>query len=134
MQKFIFVYNAKTGIGNLILDVAHKVMSPSTYPCELCQLLYGPLGLRKEWKSFMAESNMKFEFYHINDFEAKFDERFQYPIMLMKTDNGRMSVLLEKNEFSKMKNVSGLIERIKEVTTHASRDIRKPESNSKRKE
>ncbi len=42
----VFVYNANSGLLNALLDMGHKVVSPRTYPCSLCALTYGSLGLR----------------------------------------------------------------------------------------
>ena len=34
-SELIFVYNAKSGMVNELLDFAHKIVSPSTYNCNL---------------------------------------------------------------------------------------------------
>ena len=51
-KKIIFVYNAKGGKWNYILDTAHKYASPSTYECNLCQITHD-LKMRKPWKDYV---------------------------------------------------------------------------------
>ncbi len=108
MESFIFVYNAKTGIGNLLLDVAHKVLKPDTYPCSLCELTYGNLGERLEWKKFRQKFPNPLQFFHIDDFEKKFKTTFEYPVVL-KHENGELEVFLHKSQMDEMKDVSELI-------------------------
>jgi hypothetical protein len=53
MSARLFVYNADSGLFNLMSDIAHKVFAPATYPCNLCAFTHSPLGMRREWKSFL---------------------------------------------------------------------------------
>ena len=39
-RNIIFVYNAKGGKWNYILDTVHKYASPSTYECNLCKITH----------------------------------------------------------------------------------------------
>ena len=39
--ELLFVYNADTGLFNTVADAAHKILSPSTYSCNLCKVTYG---------------------------------------------------------------------------------------------
>ena len=36
-----FIYNAKSGLANSIFDLAHKLISPDTYECNLCKITHG---------------------------------------------------------------------------------------------
>ena len=40
MMKLIFVYNAGSGKLNALFDMAHKIVSPTTYECSLCALTH----------------------------------------------------------------------------------------------
>ncbi len=40
-QLLIFVYNANSDLFSTVTDFAHKILSPSTYQCQLCALTYG---------------------------------------------------------------------------------------------
>ncbi|WP_241234677.1 hypothetical protein [Nonlabens ponticola] len=50
--KLIFVYNANSGRINSWLDSAHKIISPSTYQCKLCELTHGAFTEHDEWSRF----------------------------------------------------------------------------------
>ena len=54
-KNIIFVYNAKGGKWNYILDTVHKYASPSTYDCNLCKITYN-LKMRGAWKKFIEGS------------------------------------------------------------------------------
>ncbi|WP_273567857.1 hypothetical protein [Maribacter halichondriae] len=52
MQKLIFIYNADSGFRNAIIDGAHKILSPNTYECNLCELTFGAFTENKVWAKF----------------------------------------------------------------------------------
>ena len=53
-DHLIFVYNVDSGPGALLLDAVHRVVSPSTYACNLCDLTYGHFTMKREWKDFIG--------------------------------------------------------------------------------
>jgi len=60
----LFVYNADTGLFNVVTDYAHKILSPKTYPCNLCAITYGNRGMNKKWKDFIAALTLPVVFLH----------------------------------------------------------------------
>jgi len=54
IPTLIIVYNANGGILSALGDMVHKIVSPSTYPCSLCALTYGPFSMRREWREFLS--------------------------------------------------------------------------------
>ena len=40
MSTLLFVYNAKSGIANVLVDISHKLLSPETYSCNLCVITH----------------------------------------------------------------------------------------------
>ena len=114
-MELIFVYKAKSDKVNVLIDYAHKFMSPSTYSCNLCKLTHTNFGQRKEWKEFTKHSSVKLEFYHIDEFEAIFNESFKYPIILKKVSDG-FEILLDSIKITKLTNVNDLIKVIREHT------------------
>ena len=52
-RNIIFVYNAKGGKWNYILDTVHKYASPSTYECNLCKITH---DLKMKEASFIFKS------------------------------------------------------------------------------
>ena len=51
--KVIFVYNAQSGLFSALSDYVHKIVSPSTYECQLCSVTYGNLGMHSTWRSYV---------------------------------------------------------------------------------
>jgi hypothetical protein len=66
--SILFVYNADSGLFNLVADIGHKIFSPSTYSCDLCQLTHGVFKERGAWKSFIETLNIPVEFLHRDEF------------------------------------------------------------------
>lgn len=75
MSKFIFVYNADSGMFNAMKDWVHKMISPETYPCSLCALTYDNLGMRRPWKEFVEELGYEVEFLHRDELAEQYKVR-----------------------------------------------------------
>lgn len=116
LKHLILVYNAHSGIGNSLLDSAHKIMSPSTYDCRLCSLTYGAVRERKEWKLFRERSTIPMIFYHKDEFlrvyASKFAAKFTFPIILAETGED-LEVLVTTTELNAIEDTSVLIEIVK---------------------
>lgn len=67
----VFVYNADSGLLNLLIDAAHRVVSPKTYPCRLCAITFSFEGMRREWKQFIAKLNRPVEFLHRDELKER---------------------------------------------------------------
>ena len=70
----IFVYNADSGLLNAARDWWHKIRSPDTYACSLCALTYGNLGMRAEWRRFVASFTVQTEFLHADEMRQRHPE------------------------------------------------------------
>ena len=90
--KLIFVYNANSGIVNTYLDIAHKILSPSTYQCNLCDLTHGVFKERSTWKIFRENFHLPMEFLHIDEFKNKYNslvnQNITYPIVFIHQQTG----------------------------------------------
>tara|TARA_R110000751_G_scaffold35750_7_gene87905 strand:- start:191 stop:556 length:366 start_codon:yes stop_codon:yes gene_type:complete len=119
-MKLVFVYNANSGKLNGYLDSLHKVISPKTYPCSLCDITYGVLKIKPEWQAFKDRTNLNLEFHHLDEFENKFGSitraRYTYPIVLEEY-NGALEIFLSKEELDGLKDENELIKRIEARTT-----------------
>lgn len=69
----IFVYNAESGIFNTLSDVAHKLLSPQTYACNLCALTHTTFGMRGEWKEFLQSLDASLEFLHADELRSRYE-------------------------------------------------------------
>ncbi|MCA9739954.1 MAG: hypothetical protein H6695_11445 [Deferribacteres bacterium] len=72
---FIFVYNAKSGLFNKLTGFAHKILSPQTYACQLCQITHSNLGMHPEWQNFLKELPVLIEF----DYRDTFIKKHGFP-------------------------------------------------------
>ncbi len=115
LQKLIFVYNANSGIRNAILDGAHKVLSPSTYECKLCDITYGVFTENSLWKKFRQNTDLELEFLHKDEFEkeyaSKFGYSFTYPTVLA-AEQGELQMFISTEEFERLKGAQDLIDLI----------------------
>lgn len=115
-MEIIFVYNANSGLINTILDMGHKIISPDTYQCDLCNLTYGIVTERKEWKNFRKSSKDALEFLHKDEFEEKYREKREYPVILSKKNNKELEQLLGPDDLKQMKTAAQLIDCLKKIS------------------
>ena len=68
--EVLFVYNADGGLLGAVMDAIHKVLSPDTYPCRLCELTHSTFRMRARWKKFLKGLDARCEFMHRDQFRA----------------------------------------------------------------
>lgn len=112
-MKLIFVYNAKSGSLNMLLDAAHKMVQPETYSCDLCALTHGVIGEKAAWKAFRENSNAEMEFLHSDEFESKYQTSFEYPVVLK--SGSPLEILVPAEKFADFPSVDSLISHLTEV-------------------
>lgn len=119
VQKLIFIYNADSGFRNMIIDGAHKILSPSTYECKLCEITFGAFAEKNIWKKFREKSAIQMEFLHKDEFKkqyaSKFGHKYTFPIVLEATKNG-LEIYIKTDELKAMENAEKLIELIDKRT------------------
>ncbi|PCH65905.1 MAG: hypothetical protein COC01_09160 [Bacteroidetes bacterium] len=71
--SLLFVYNADSGLFNTFTDIAHKILSPKTYPCKLCAITYDNFGIKIEWAQFIKETKADITFCHRDEFKKKYN-------------------------------------------------------------
>jgi len=117
LQKLIFIYNADAGLQNMIMDSAHKIFSPDTYECSLCNITYGVFTENSVWKKFRKATDIKMEFLHKDEFAktyaSKFGYKFTFPIVLHASEKG-LEVFVKTEELDKLENSEELIQLITE--------------------
>lgn len=121
IDKLIFVYNANSGKLNSLMDSAHKIVSPSTYQCRLCDLTFDTFKENVEWARFresVKTSNTvhDMEFLHIDEFEknykSKWLPKYEYPVILEATHNG-LELFMSASQMNQVNTTADLIEEIK---------------------
>ncbi len=121
-EKLIFVYNANSGARNALFDGMHKVLSPSTYECSLCDLTYGVVSENRVWKKFRQRSDHKLVFLHKDEFAkryaSKFGYKFTFPIVLIESED-QLELFISTEELNQLKTARQLVavveERIKKM-------------------
>lgn len=115
LRKLIFVYNAKSGRMHALVDMAHKIFSPKTYPCHLCDITYGVFSIRKEWEEFLNSVPVPCVFLHSDEFEKMYPGiKIQLPAVCVEEDR-KLSECIAANELEKyslqdlMKKISELV-------------------------
>ncbi|NRB83048.1 MAG: GTPase [Winogradskyella sp.] len=109
-MTLIFVYNARSGKRNALIDAGHKLFSPSTYPCSLCALTYDTFTENTVWKMFRKQSNHEMQFFHKDEFESQFPSvRLIYPTVL-KLEGQQLTTVLTPEILNEIKSVEDLIQ------------------------
>jgi len=114
-KNIIFVYNAKGGKWNYILDTVHKYASPSTYDCNLCKNTHD-LKMRESWKKFIESSPHNFKFLHSEELEEfnLLNYKDELPICLEEKE-GKYKLLIDKKQMNEFKNEFELINILEKI-------------------
>jgi hypothetical protein len=108
MPSLLFVYNADSGLFNTLTDIAHKLISPSTYSCNLCALTHTPLGMKKEWRAFLTEIPAPLEFLHADELRLRHgDQGVPLPAVFQK-EGDRLTLWLSAAEINCCKTLPEL--------------------------
>ena len=115
-MKLLFVYNANSGTLDRLIDNVHKVVSPSTYDCNLCAITFGNFTEDSLWKSYREHGNNNMTFLHKDEFEkeyrSKWLPKFEYPVVLSE-ENQELQLFISKGELDTLETSEGLIEEIR---------------------
>jgi hypothetical protein len=113
-MELILVYNAESGFFNIVKDSLHKVISPSTYQCNLCALTYGTVSMKDEWKTFIDKLKIPTEFLHRDEFLRKLKSHphnirdVKFPAVFLDKE-GKISLLIAHNEINECKTLKELM-------------------------
>jgi hypothetical protein len=112
MSALLFIYNAKSGIANTLIDISHKLLSPETYSCNLCAITHNTFSENKTWKDYRLTCKINMQFYHIDEFKQRFpNQEFKYPIILLNKEN-KLEEFISSKKINTLKNVEDLINAI----------------------
>jgi hypothetical protein len=85
----LLVYNANAGLVNGALDLLHKTFSPGTYPCRLCAVSYGPLGMKSRSRAVLDRLGLPPVFLHRDEFDGP----EPLPAIFLETGKGRETLV-----------------------------------------
>src|SRR3546814_11030122 len=93
--QLIMVYNADGDKVSVLLNMAHKIVSPSTYECSLCSITHGAFTMRARWKDFLKQFPRKPRELHRDEFLKEFPETaISFPAILVRFGNEQPRVLV----------------------------------------
>lgn len=113
-MKLLFIYNADSGLINTMMDIGHKVISPDTYQCNLCDLTFGIVGENKKWKQFREESSAEMIFLHKDEFEQQYNQKFDYPIVIQ--EDQELKIVISQTDLVNVSTLDQLIKTVKDIT------------------
>lgn len=104
----VFVYNAESRLFNALSDIAHKALSPQTYPCNLCALTHSALGMRKEWKDYLDGLALEKEFLHSDQLARRYGaEGLALPAVLRKRGE-RVELMIDADAINRCESLEEL--------------------------
>ena len=112
-STLIFIYNASGGKLSAAMDIAHKVISPGTYKCDLCQLTHGVFKERAAWTAFKQRSSVKMEFYHKDEWSELGGDAYTFPVILKRSGDA-CTVYMSADEIALQSDIEMLISSIEE--------------------
>jgi hypothetical protein len=110
--KLVFVYNADSGLFNLLADMAHKIVSPDTYNCQLCMLTHGHLGMREQWKAYLESIDTELAFLHRDEFLKTYGQHAAALPALFLDVVGSAELFMSEEEINSCESLDVLIEKL----------------------
>ena len=112
-MKLVFVYNADSGLFNTLTDIAHKLMSPGTYECNLCNLTHGYFMAREEWTTFLHDLDADIEFLHRDEYMDRYpDAKVDFPAIFVNSYD-ELKLWIDKSVINEMSSADALMEMIR---------------------
>jgi hypothetical protein len=115
MRRLVIVYNANAGLAAGVMDSVHKIVSPSTYPCQLCAVTYGLTSMKRDWRVFLDGLGMQLVFHHRPDFRQAFPQAADWPLPLVALEeDGVLRELVSATDLDGIADLPGLIAVVRE--------------------
>ena len=112
-SELIFIYNAKSGLVNEFLDFSHKIVSPSTYNCNLCAISYGNFLMKKKWSNYISSLPVKSTFTYKDKVSEYGYDNIELPSIIFQNDS-RSEVIISNDKINNLKNIEQLIDLLNE--------------------
>lgn len=116
-MNLVFVYNADSGVFNTLSDIAHKLFSPDTYQCNLCNLTHGYFQAREEWMTFLDDLDADIEFLHRDEYVRQYvsnenKDEVDLPAIFVK-DKDELKLWIDNKIINNMSSTDDLMETIR---------------------
>ncbi|MFN3371847.1 MAG: hypothetical protein ACK4Z0_10010 [Sphingomonadaceae bacterium] len=107
--RLLMIYNADGGLVNGALDLMHKIVSPSTYACRLCELTYGTLGMKRDWRATVEALPLPVRFLHRDEWlTERPGDATPLPAILVEEVDGGLETLVSAAEFEGVADLASL--------------------------
>ncbi|VAW63853.1 hypothetical protein MNBD_GAMMA09-1126 [hydrothermal vent metagenome] len=112
-MNIVFVYNADSGLFNTLTDIAHKLISPASYQCNLCNLTHGYFNTRDVWLEFLRELDTDIEFLHRDEYIKQHGATdIGLPAIFIK-EGEQLKLWIDQEVINQMKSTDELMELIR---------------------
>ena len=128
-SELIFVYNAKSGMVNELLDFAHKIVSPSTYNCNLCAISYGNFTMKKKWSDYISSLPVRSTFTYKDKVSDYGYNNIELPSIIFR-NGSRSKVIISSEEINKLKKIDQLINILSDRLKDQGMSIEKQNKNN----
>jgi len=102
------------------MDGAHKIVSPSTYDCNLCAITFGKFTEDELWKAFRENTAVTMEFLYKDKFLQKYDtsnlQPLSFPAILLETATN-LELSISSEILNEMTSSEALIKEITKCLT-----------------
>ena len=128
-SELIFIYNAKSGLVNEFLDFAHKIVSPSTYNCNLCAISYGNFTMKKKWSDYISSLPVRSTFTYKDKVSEYGYNNIELPSIIFR-NGSRSKVIISSEEINKLKKIDQLINILSDRLKDQGMSIEKQNENN----
>jgi len=126
--ELIFIYNAKSGVVNELIDFAHKIVSPETYDCNLCAISYGAFSMKKKWSTYIETLPFKSTFTYKDKFSKNGYINIKFPSVFIRS-NEKLDEIISATEINEIKNLDQLIGLLNQKLYQQGIDMKKQKKN-----
>ncbi|HED33307.1 MAG TPA: hypothetical protein ENJ08_03695 [Gammaproteobacteria bacterium] len=127
-MNMVFVYNADSGVFNTLSDIAHKLISPASYQCNLCNLTHGYFSARDVWVDFLRDLDSEIEFLHRDEYVRQYGRSdVDLPAIFVK-ENDELKLWIDKSVIGKMNSTDELMEMIRAALLKKQSGVTEPDT------
>jgi hypothetical protein len=118
MKKLIFVYNGDSGLVNGVMHYLHKRISPDTYPCQLCGIIYDGMSVKQDWLSFVQSLGVETEFLHRDEYRKQYGKTLlAWPAVLLHDGKALQQVVLSAADFENIPSLDVLKQKLGDLVS-----------------
>jgi hypothetical protein len=108
VDRILMIYNADGGLMNGAMDLLHKAFSPANYACRLCEVTYGLLGMKRDWRTTIEALPLPVLFLHRDEWQEAFPgHETPLPAILLER-SGQLTPLVSADDFAAVGSLEAL--------------------------